>query len=174
MATNNNISPLTFQQSEPLTDISIGILVSNWNSEVTQKLLSGAVETLHKYGVSKDQLQIEYVPGSYELALGAQMLIEYAEVDAVICLGAIIQGETRHFEFISQAVSQSLSRLSLEYTTPVIFGVLTTDNQEQALDRAGGKAGHKGEEAAISALQMLSLEYKLLKMGRPEEEEPKA
>ncbi len=173
MATKD-ISPFEFKQSEPLTDISIGILVSQWNSDVTNKLLSGAINTLGKYGVKEDQLQIEYVPGSYELPLGAQMLIEYAEVDAVICLGAIIQGETRHFEFISQAVSGSLSQLSLEYSTPVIFGVLTTDNQEQALDRAGGKLGNKGDEAAISVLKMLALEYKLLKKGLPEEEEPQA
>lgn len=170
MATKN-LSEYKLEQLEIINDVSIGIVVSEWNKEVTEKLLQGALDTFKEHGLKEDQIQIETVPGSYELPLGAQMMIEYAEVDAVLCLGAVIQGETRHFEFISQAVAQGVNRVSLDYTTPVIFGVLTPDNQEQALARAGGKHGNKGVEAAATALKMLSLEYKLLNDSLPEDED---
>ncbi|MFO8055048.1 MAG: 6,7-dimethyl-8-ribityllumazine synthase [Bacteroidales bacterium] len=166
-----NLSNFKLQQPEVIHDVSIGILVSQWNKEVTEKLLDGALTTLKEQGISEEQIHINTVPGSYELPLGAQMMIEYAEVDAVICLGSVIQGETRHFEFISQAVSQGLNRVSLAYSSPVIFGVLTTANQEQALDRAGGKHGNKGVEAAVSALEMLALEYTLLNQSLPNNED---
>ncbi len=166
-----NLSEYKLEQLEIINDVSIGIVVADWNSEITAKLLQGTIDTLKSYGIHDEQIQVETVPGSYELPLGAQMMVEYAEVDAVICLGAIIQGETRHFEFISQAVSQGINRVALDYTTPVIFGVLTPDNMEQAKDRSGGKHGNKGVEAAVSALKMLSLEYKLLNESLPEDED---
>ncbi|MFO8087830.1 MAG: 6,7-dimethyl-8-ribityllumazine synthase [Bacteroidales bacterium] len=166
-----NLSDYKLEQLEILNDVSIGIIVSEWNKEVTENLLEGALNTLKEHGVQSNQIKVENVPGSFELPLGAQMMIEYAEVDAVICLGAVIQGETRHFEFISQAVAQNINRLSTDYTTPVIFGVLTTENQQQAKERSGGKHGNKGVEAAVSALKMLSLEYKLLNSSLPEDED---
>lgn len=166
-----NLSEYKLEQLEIINDVSIGIIVSEWNKEVTENLLNGALKTLYDHGIKENQIHIETVPGSFELPLGAKMMVEYAEVDAVICLGAIIQGETRHFEFISQAVSQGINRLSVDYTTPVIFGVLTTDNQEQAIERAGGKHGNKGVETAVTALKMLSLEYKLLNEALPEDED---
>lgn len=166
-----NLSDYKLEQLEILNDVSIGIIVSEWNKEVTENLLEGALNTLKEHGVQSNQIKVETVPGSFELPLGAQMMIEYAEVDAVICLGAVIQGETRHFEFISQAVAQNINRLSTDYTTPVIFGVLTTENQQQAKERSGGKHGNKGVEAAVSALKMLSLEYKLLNSSLPEDED---
>lgn len=166
-----NLSEYKLEQLEIINDVSIGIIVSEWNKEVTERLLNGALKTLEEHGIQEDQIQVETVPGSFELPLAAQMMVEYAEVDTVICLGAIIQGETRHFEFISQAVSQGINRISLDYTTPVVFGVLTPDNQEQALERAGGKHGNKGVEAAYTALKMLSLEYKLLNESLPENED---
>lgn len=170
MATKD-LSDYKLEQLEIINDISIGILVSEWNQEITRSLLEGSLDTLKKYGVKDNQLQIETVPGSYELPTAAQMMVKFAEVDAVICLGTIIQGETRHFEFISQSVSQGLNRVALDYTTPVIFGILTTENLEQAHERAGGKHGNKGVEAAASALKMLSLEYKLLSEALPEDED---
>ena len=136
---------------------SIGIIVSEWNPEITDALCDGAVNTLIEQGIKKSSLQIHRVPGSFELPLGAQFLIEGAEVDAAICLGCVIQGETRHFEFICQAVSQQILQLSLDYNIPVIFGVLTTDTFEQAKERSGGKHGNKGVEAAIAAIKMLQL-----------------
>lgn len=165
-----NLSDYKRERLEIVNDVSIGIVVSEWNQEVTGNLLKGAKETLEAEGIKSDQIQVESVPGSYELSLGAQFMVEHAEVDAVICLGAVIQGETRHFEFISQSVAQGINRVSLDYNTPVIFGVLTTDNQEQALERAGGKHGNKGVEAASSVIKMLSLEYKLLSDSLPKNE----
>jgi 6,7-dimethyl-8-ribityllumazine synthase len=137
------------------SDTRIGIIVSEWNPEITDALCSGAVDTLIGQGFKKTALVIHKVPGSFELPLGAQYLIENSEVDAVICLGCVIQGETRHFEFICQAVSQQISRLNIDYNLPVIFGLLTTDTFEQAKARAGGKHGNKGVEAAVAAIKML-------------------
>ena len=138
-----------------------GIVVSEWNHAVTGALLDGAVATLKKHGASDDYLFIRHVPGSYELTAGGQFMAEYMEVDAVICLGCVIQGETRHFDFICQAVSAGLTELTIKYNLPFIFGVLTPDNMEQALDRAGGRHGNKGDEAAVTAIKMAALQKEL-------------
>ncbi len=138
----------------------IGIAVAKWNSEITSSLYQGAVETLIRHGVSENNIYRLEVPGSFELPLAAQWLLETRKVDAVICLGCVIQGETRHFDFICEGVSHGIMDLNLKFSKPVIFGVLTTDNQEQALDRAGGKHGNKGTEAAITAISMIALRDK--------------
>jgi 6,7-dimethyl-8-ribityllumazine synthase len=141
-----------------LVDIStkkFGILVSEWNDEITESLFSAAIETLLKHGAKKEHIFRKNVPGSFELSLGAQYLAAMEEIDAVICLGCVIQGETRHFDFICDAVAQGITQVSLKYNKPVIFGVLTPNSQQQALDRAGGKHGNKGDEAAITAIKML-------------------
>ncbi|TAF66975.1 MAG: 6,7-dimethyl-8-ribityllumazine synthase [Cytophagales bacterium] len=138
-----------------LTDKRFGIVVAEWNEAITGKLMEGAINTLKKHGVKDNQIVIHTVPGSFELSLGAQWLAQGDDLDAVICLGCIIQGETRHFDFIAHAVAQGITQVSLKYDKPVIFGVLTPDNQQQALDRAGGKHGNKGDEAAITAIKML-------------------
>lgn len=140
---------------------TVGIVVSEWNEEITDALANGAMEELEKNGISRENIVVKYVPGTYELALGAQYMLEYTDVNAVICLGCVIQGETRHFDFICDAAANAIARVGLDYHTPVIFGVLTTDNQQQAIDRAGGKHGNKGVEAAITALKMISLENTL-------------
>ena len=134
-----------------------GIVCAEWNSEVTGKLREGAVSTLLKAGVRQGNITVKYVPGSFELTLGAQYMAAAGEVDAVICLGCVIQGETRHFDFICDAVAHGLTQLNIKYGLPVIFGVLTPGNQQQALDRAGGKHGNKGDEAAFTAIKMLAL-----------------
>lgn len=134
-----------------------GIITSEWNSEITEALYKATISTFIEQGFKKSSIISLTVPGSFELPLGAQYLIENCNIDAVICLGCIIQGETRHFEFICQAVSQQISRLNIDYNIPVIFGVLTTDTIEQAKARAGGKHGNKGTEAAIAAIKMLQL-----------------
>ncbi|MBP1629461.1 MAG: 6,7-dimethyl-8-ribityllumazine synthase [Bacteroidetes bacterium] len=134
-----------------------GIVISEWNTEVTSALLDGAVKTLLDNGVEEKDIYIQYVPGSFELPFGAAKLLDKKRFDAVICLGCVIQGETRHFDFICQAVANGIMEVSLEKEIPVIFGVLTTNSQEQALDRCGGKHGNKGVEAAITALKMTSL-----------------
>lgn len=135
--------------------LSISIVVSAWNEEVTNALLNGALEALNKAEVPESQILVKNVPGTFELALGAQLEAQKDNIDAVICLGCVIQGETRHFDFICNAAANGIMQVGLNYNKPVIFGVLTTENQEQALDRAGGKHGNKGFEAGITALQML-------------------
>jgi len=135
----------------------IGIVVSEWNEQITAALLEGALNTLKEQGVRKEAIHIKTVPGSFELTYGARVLAEQFSPDAVICLGCVIQGETRHFDYICQGVSQGITELNLDYDIPFIFGVLTTDNLQQALDRAGGKHGNKGVEAAVTALKMAAL-----------------
>ena len=139
----------------------IALVVSEWNEEVTFKLMNGAEEALLANGIIPEDIATAFVPGSFELILGSKWMAEDASIDAVIALGSVIQGETRHFDFICQAVALGLKDVSLESGKPVIFGVLTTDNMEQALERAGGKHGNKGYEAGITALKMLGLKEKL-------------
>lgn len=144
-------------------EMRFGIVVSDWNKDVTWALLEGAVATLKNHGASADNIIIKHVPGSFELTLGAQFLAEYDDLDAIICLGCVIQGETPHFTYICQGVTQGITQLNLEYNLPFIFGVLTTDNKQQALDRAGGKLGNKGDEAAITAIKMAFLQSEMEK-----------
>ena len=139
-------------------DMRFGIVVSDWNKEVTWALLDGAVNTLKKHGATDKSIIIKHVPGSFELTLGAQLLAEYDDLDAIICLGCVIQGETPHFTYICQGVTQGITQLNLEYNLPFIFGVLTTLDQQQAVDRAGGKHGNKGDEAAVTAIKMAALQ----------------
>lgn len=140
-----------------LSSKMFGIVVAEWNEEITEALYEGAIEVLTKHGIPKSNIIRTNVPGTFELSLGAQWLALEDNIDAVICLGCVIQGETRHFDFICQAVATGITEVNLKYNKPVIFGVLTTDNKEQAFDRAGGKHGNKGDEAAITALKMLAL-----------------
>lgn len=138
-------------------NMRFGILVSEWNKEVTSALLEGSISTLLKHEAINENIVVEWVPGSFELVLAAQYFARETKVDAIICLGCIIQGETRHFEFISQAVAKGIMDVNIKYNIPVIFGVLTTDTTEQAIARSGGKHGNKGIEAAATAISMLRL-----------------
>jgi 6,7-dimethyl-8-ribityllumazine synthase len=144
-------------------EMRFGVVVSDWNSEVTRSLLTGTISTLKKHGATDKNIVVRHVPGSFELTLGAQFLAEYDDLDAVICLGCVIQGETPHFTYICQGVTQGITMLNLEYNIPFIFGVLTTLNQQQALERAGGKLGNKGDEAAITAIKMAALQREMEK-----------
>jgi len=150
-----NLSDYSQKQLIDISDKKFAIVVSEWNESVTEALYSGAVETLLGNGATKENIYRKDVPGSFELTLGAQYLAAENEIDAVICLGCVIQGETRHFDFICDAVAHGITNVGLKYNKPVIFGVLTPENQKQALDRAGGKHGNKGDEAAITAIKML-------------------
>jgi len=156
MATS--LKNLSDYSQKNITDVSknkFAIVVSEWNEDVTEALFNGAVETLLAHGAKKENIFRKNVPGSFELSLAAQWMAAHDEIDAVICLGCVIQGETRHFDFICQAVADGITNVSLKFNKPVIFGVLTPNNQQQALDRAGGKHGNKGDEAAITAIKML-------------------
>ncbi|TND03690.1 MAG: 6,7-dimethyl-8-ribityllumazine synthase [Bacteroidetes bacterium] len=141
---------------------SFGIVVAEWNEEITSALCEGAVSTLVANGAKRENIKIHAVPGSFELPLGARWLADHSDADAVICLGCVIQGETRHFEFICNSVAQGLIDLSISCSKPFIFGVLTTDNIDQARERSGGKHGNKGDEAAITAIKMLALKKRLV------------
>ena len=139
------------------SSFKIGIVVSQWNADITTALLDGARETLLKAGVAATNIDVLYVPGSFELPYGARQLMKPGKCDAVICLGCIIQGETKHDEYIANAVASGIMQLGLMSGIPVIFGVLTTNDEAQAKERAGGKHGNKGSEAAMTALQMAHL-----------------
>ena len=156
MATKN-LSAYDLSAVPSAAEMKFGIVVAEWNYEITGMLEQGAVDTLKLHGAKEENIILKHVPGSFELTLGAQFLAEYSDVDAVIILGCVIQGETRHFDFICQSVTQGITSLNLKYNKPFIFGLLTTNNQQQALDRAGGRLGNKGDEAAITAIKMLAL-----------------
>ena len=140
---------------------SFGIVVSQWNAEVTGALYDGAYSALIKNGALPENITEIQVPGSFELTSGADLLLAAKKLDAVICLGCVIQGETRHFDFICNAVANGVTNVSVKHNKPVIFGVLTTDNLQQAIDRAGGKHGNKGEEAAVTAIMMAQIKLSL-------------
>ena len=162
MATaNKNLSSYSESGVGDISEKRFAIVVSEWNNEITDALYSGAYETLLDSGAKKELIQRFNVPGSYELTLGAQWMAERPGVDAVICLGCVIQGETKHFDFICASVAQGLKDVSLKFNKPVIFGVLTPNNHQQAMDRAGGKHGNKGDEAAITAVKMLTLKEQI-------------
>jgi 6,7-dimethyl-8-ribityllumazine synthase len=156
MATRN-LSQYDISSVPDATDMKIGIVVAEWNFEITSKLAEGAVDTLKKHGVSSDNIFLKYVPGSFELSLGAQYFAELDNVDGVIMLGCVIKGETPHFDYICQGVTAGTTTLNLKYNKPFVFGVLTTNSMQQAKDRAGGKYGNKGDEAAIAAIKMINL-----------------
>lgn len=155
---NNNLSGNKGAEVPNAAGYKFGIVWAEWNTEVTLAMKDGAFKTLVKHGASPDNIIVKTVPGSFELTLGAQLMLENTDVDAVICIGCVIQGETRHFDFICDAVAQGITTLNIEHSKPVIFGVLTPNDQQQAIDRAGGKHGNKGDEAAITAIKMVALE----------------
>lgn len=142
-------------------DLSFGIVVSDWNHEITHTLLDGCTTTLLDNEVSSENIKSIHVPGTFELPVGAKMLLESKSYDAIICIGCVIKGETKHDEYINSAVAGGLVNLGILSSKPVIFGVLTPNTEEQAKDRAGGKHGNKGVEAAITALKMASLNKSL-------------
>lgn len=140
----------------------IGIVVAEWNREITDALAQGAINTLLQHGVDEENIHLVHVPGSFELTTGADIMLRNDEtLDAVICIGCVIQGETRHFDFICEAVSQGLTNVALKHEKPVIFSLLTTNNMQQAIDRAGGCHGNKGVEGAVTALKMIKLQQEL-------------
>ena len=136
-------------------NVKIGIVISEWNSEITKKLYDGAKKTLIDFGYN--DIITEYVPGSFELPIASQIILEKNSLDAVICLGCVIKGETKHFDFICNTTANGIKDVSLKYNIPVIFGVLTDNNIQQSIERSGGKYGNKGVEAAISAIKMISI-----------------
>jgi 6,7-dimethyl-8-ribityllumazine synthase len=159
----NNLSVYDPDLVPDASAMKFGVVVSGWNQQVTGALLEGCQNTLKKHGVKPENILISYVPGSFELTAGARLMARNRNVDAIICLGCVIQGETRHFDFICQGVTQGITGLNIAFDVPFIFGVLTTQNLQQALDRAGGKHGNKGDEAAVTAIKMAGFKQEMEK-----------
>ena len=158
MATHlKNLSDFSETEIPSATPYKFGIVVAEWNAGITNSLYQGAYQSLLEHGALEQNIFTYQVPGSFELTSGADLLLKNGKLDAVICLGCVIQGETRHFDFICNAVANGLSNVAIKYSKPVIFGVLTTDTQQQAVDRAGGKHGNKGIEGAVTAIKMAYL-----------------
>mgnify|MGYP001110067208 CR=1 FL=1 len=155
MADYSNQNFLNEKLTLPHTNFKVGVVTALWNTEITGLLKEGALRILKKEGIPSENIEIWDVPGSYELIYGANKLAS-SGFDAVICLGVVIQGETRHFDFICDAVANGISNVTIKHNIPVAFGLLTTDTQQQAIERAGGTHGHKGEEAAWTVLKLLT------------------
>ena len=157
MATqNNNLSDYNKDSLPDVSNLRFGIVVSQWNDDVTDGLFKGAYETLLNCGVSSDNILKLEVPGSFELIYGSKILYK-KNCDAIICLGSVIQGETKHFDYVCQGVTNGIKDLNIALDIPVIFGVLTDNTKEQAINRSGGIHGNKGVEAAITAIKMAYL-----------------
>lgn len=138
-------------------DFKVGIVVSEWNDNITLNLLAGAKQTLLENGVPESNIMIRFVPGAFELPLGAQLMLDNTDVDGVIAIGVVIQGETKHFDYVCQGTTQGIMHLNLEYNSPVAFCLLTDNNIQQSIDRSGGKHGNKGIECAIACMKMIFL-----------------
>ena len=157
MATSNkNLSTYDKEKIVNGADLNIGIVVSEWNEAITSNLCQGAIDTLVENGVLVENIIIKKVPGAFELPLGSQFLLKYKEIDGVIAIGAVIQGETKHFDFVCQGTTDGLMKTMLDYNTPISFCVLTDNTMEQSIARSGGIHGNKGIEAAVSLLQMIA------------------
>ena len=157
MATkNNNLSDYKKDTLPNVSNLKFGIVVSQWNKEITDGLFNGAYSTLIDCGVLEENIKKLEVPGSFELIFGTKILSRN-DVDAIICLGSIIQGETKHFDYVCQGVTNGIKDLNISLGIPVVFGVLTDNTMDQAINRSGGKHGNKGVEAAITAIKMADL-----------------
>lgn len=155
MATENkNLSQYDKSKLPSAEALRFGIVVSQWNNHITHKLAKGAIDTLIDLGANSEDISTYEVPGSFELIYGANQICKKGEVDAVIVIGSVIRGETAHFDYVCQGVTQGIKDLNLKYDIPVIFCVLTDDNEPQSIDRAGGKHGNKGVEAGVTAVVM--------------------
>ncbi|MBL7951535.1 MAG: 6,7-dimethyl-8-ribityllumazine synthase [Flavobacteriales bacterium] len=140
--------------------LRFALVVSEWNREITDALRAGARETLQKHGVAEKDIVETWVPGSFELALGAQLMLEKGGFDGVVCLGSVVRGETPHFDFVCQGATQGIMAVGLKFSLPVIFGLLTDDTMQQARDRSGGKHGNKGVDCAVAVLKMVALKHR--------------
>ena len=147
----------TFEGKLVSEDIKVGIIVARFNEFITSKLLIGALDTLTRHEINEENIQVAWVPGAFEIPLIASKMAESGKYDAVICLGAVIRGSTSHYDYVCNEVSKGIASVSLKSGIPVMFGVLTTENIEQAIERAGSKAGNKGSECAEGAIEMVNL-----------------
>lgn len=158
MATiHKNLSNYSKEDVPNGADFKVGIVVSEWNDSITSNLLAGAKKALLENGVPEESILIRWVPGAFELPLGCQFMLDNTDVDGVIAIGVVIQGETRHFDFVCQGATNGIMQVNLEYNSPVAFCLLTDNNIQQSIDRSGGIHGNKGTECAIACLKMIAL-----------------
>lgn len=150
----HNLSDYDFDSVPDASNMCFGIVVAEWNHDITGALLDGCVKTLEKHGTIPENIHVKTVPGSFELVYGAQQMCKNDGFDAIIILGSVIRGETPHFDYICQGVTQGISYLNAIQNIPVIYGLLTTEDHQQAVDRAGGRYGNKGDECAVTAIKM--------------------
>ena len=147
----------TFQGRFDARGQKIAVVASRFNEFITRELLDGALDCLHRHGVAEEKIDLAWVPGSFEIPLGAKRLVETGRYAAVICLGCLIQGDTPHFHYISAEVTKGIAQVSLESKVPVVYGIITAETLDQAIERAGTKSGNKGFDAALTALEMIDL-----------------
>ncbi len=170
MATKNHNLSLFDSPLPSAADMSFGIVVAEWNTHITGALADGAVKTLREAGCKEENIHVKHVPGTFELPLGAQFFAEYTDVDAIIVLGCVIQGDTPHFDYVCSGVTQGVTQLQIQWNIPIAFGVLTVLNEQQALDRCGGSLGNKGDEAAATALKMATMQRSMANAMSKKEE----
>ena len=147
----------TFEGILVAEGLKVGIIVARFNEFIGSKLLSGAIDGLVRHGMNEEDIEVAWVPGAFEIPVAAQRMAQSKKYDAIICLGAVIKGATSHYDYVCAEVSKGVASVSLQFGLPVMFGVLTTDNIEQAIERAGTKAGNKGYDCALSAIEMANL-----------------
>ena len=150
----HNLSDYDFDSVPDASNMCFGIVVAEWNHDITGALLDGAVKTLEKHGTIPENIHVKTVPGSFELVYGAQQMCKNDGFDAIIILGSVIRGETPHFDYICQGVTAGIARLNATSHTPIVYGLLTCENEQQAKDRSGGRLGNKGDECAVVAIKM--------------------
>lgn len=149
--------PKTYEGRLVADGLKFGIVISRWNSFITERMLSGALDTLVRHGVDDETIEIARVPGTWEIPFAAQKMLNTGRFDAIICVGCLIRGATPHFEYLAAEVTKGLAQIGLQAGIPVTYGVITVENLEQAIERAGSKAGNKGAEAASAAIEMANL-----------------
>lgn len=147
----------TFEGRLVAEGLKVGLIVARFNEFIGSKLLSGAIDGLVRHGMNEEDIEVAWVPGAFEIPVAAQRMAQSKKYDAIICLGAVIKGATSHYDYVCAEVSKGVASVSLQFGLPVMFGVLTTDNIEQAIERAGTKAGNKGYDCALSAIEMANL-----------------
>ncbi len=157
----HNLSDYDFQSVPSAENMRFGIVVSEWNDNITGALLHGAVTTLKKHGAKDENILVQTVPGSFELTFGSAQMIKSGRVDAVIAIGCVVRGDTPHFDYVCEGTTQGIAHLNATTDIPVIYGLITTNNMQQAEDRAGGKLGNKGDECAVTAIKMIDFQRKL-------------
>ena len=157
----HNLSDYDFNSVPNAENMRFGIVVSEWNNNITGPLLEGAISTLKKHGAKDKNILVQTVPGSFELTFGSAQMIKSGKVDAVIAIGCVVRGDTPHFDYVCAGTTQGIAQLNAEGDIPVIYGLITTNTMQQAEDRAGGKLGNKGDECAITAIKMLDFKQKV-------------